>query len=357
LPKVKTVTGAAKTSTAYGKGVGVVQVAGDTLLAVTNNGWEWRIVGANPSGLGRTIWYGDSPRFVAIIGADWRKSPDGTYPETPLKTDADSVHIYSVVPAAGAGAITGLPRSTYIQSPYGEVRVSKTMENRSPENTVEALKMETNLPIEGYLHTGFGTDGGGGNPPPGFMDLIDAFGGFPFLVPYDAPPAAEGDTFVDGRNALQIARTRKTIPHGGPDRVLAQGLLMKAALATIKPLGIIELPNLLSMMDGFVNTNLSVDDLVTLAATVYTVDPGPMPTLSAADLAASGHVSGSLIVPTHGPYNQNVGTLPNVVIKGCLYTPDNVTFGYDLTPLNDATFVDLQDGLLSATPWVCDDGS
>jgi hypothetical protein len=231
------------------------------------------------------------------------------------------------------------------------------MENRSPANTVEALKMETGLPIEGYLHTGMGSIVGGGNPPPGFTDIIDAFGGFPFLVPYDAGTANEGDTFVNGNKAQALARERKTLPHGGPDRVLMQGLLMKAALATIKPLGIIELPNLLSMMDGFVNTNLSVDDLVTLAATVYTVDPGPMPTLSAANLAASGHVSGAKIVPSHGPYNQNVGTLPNVMVKGCLYTPDNVTFGYDLTPLNDATFVDLQDGLLSATPWVCDDGS
>jgi hypothetical protein len=219
------------------------------------------------------------------------------------------------------------------------------------------LKMETGLPIEGYLHTGMGSIVGGGNPPPGFTDVIDAFGGFPFLVPYDAGTATEGDTFVNGNKAQAIARERKTLPHGGPDRVLAQGLLMKAALATIKPLGIIELPNLVSMMDGFVNTNLSVDDLVTLAATVYTVDPGPMPTLSAANLAASGHVSGAKIVPSHEPYNQNVGTLPNVMIKGCLYTPDNSTFGYKLTALNDATFVDLQDGLLSATPWVCDDGS
>jgi hypothetical protein len=358
LPKTKTVTGTAKTAGAYGKGVGVVEVAGDTLLAVTDNGWEWRIVGANPAGLGRTIWYGYSPRFVAMIGADWQSAAGGTtWPDTPLKTNADSVHIYSVDATAGAGAITGFPRSTYIQSPFGEVRVSKTMENRGPANTVKALEMETGLDLDGYLHIGMGTTVGGGNPPPGFADLVDAFGGFPFLVPYNAGPAVTGDTFVNGAESLALARERKTLPHGGPDRVLMQGLLIKAALATIKPLGIIELPNLISMMDGFVNTDLSIDDLVTLAATVYTVDPGPMPTLSAADLAASGHVSGAKIVPSHGPYSQNVGTLPNVLIKGCLYTPDNITFGYDLQPQNYTTFVDLQDGVLSAAPWICDDGS
>jgi hypothetical protein len=357
-PKTKTITGSAKTSSAYGKGIGVVQSNGDTLLAVTNNGWEWRIVGANPAGLGRTVWYGESVRHVAIIGADWQSSDGGTsWPTTPLMTNADSLHIYSVNSPAGTGALTGLPRSTYIDSPFGHVRVAKTLANRGPDNVVEALKMETGLPVEGYLHTGMGSAIGGGNPPPGFADLVDAFGGFPFLVPYDAGPANEGDTFVDGYDALMIARVRMTLPHGGPDRSLAQGLLMKAALSTIKPLGIIELPNLLSMMDGFVNTNLSVDDLVTLAATVYTLDPGPMPTLTPQDLANANHVSGVKIVPSHGPYNQNQGTLPNVMIKGCLYTPDNVTFGYDLQPQNLATFTDLQDGILSAVPWVCDDGT
>jgi len=198
---------------------------------------------------------------------------------------------------------------------------------------------------------------GGGNPPPGFADLVDAFGGFPFLVPYDTWAATEGDTFVDGNEAQSIARERMTLPHGGPDRSLAQGLLMKAALATIQPLGIIELPNLLSMMDGFVNTNLSVDDLITLAATVYTVDPGPMPTLTPQDLASSGHVSGATIGASHGPYNQNEGTLPNVIIKGCVFTPDDeVTWGYDLWPQNLTTFVDLQDGILNTTPWVCEGG-
>ena len=65
----------------------------------------------------------------------------------------------------------------------------------------------------------------------------------------------------------------------------------------------------------------------------------------------------NLIVPTHGPYNQNAGTLPNVMTKGCLYTPDGITFGYDVHPIHQATFNDLQDGVLSITPWVCDDGT
>ena len=45
-------------------------------------------------------------------------------------------------------------------------------------------------------------------------------------------------------------------------------------------------------MGGFVTTDLSIEDLVTLVATVYTVDPGPIPTLTGPQPDADGHVSG-----------------------------------------------------------------
>ena len=133
------------------------------------------------------------------------------------------------------------------------------------------------------------------------------------------------------------------------DRTLGQGLLLKAAIAEVKKVGMLAMPGLLSLMDDYVTTDLALDDVLTLAATVYTVDPGPMPTLTGADLAAAGHVSGAAIATSHTPYNQNVGTLPNVMIKGCWQAPTN----FVLQPQNYATFADLADGTLSAVPWAC----
>ena len=54
-------------------------------------------------------------------------------------------------------------------------------------------------------------------------------------------------------------------------------------------------------------------------------------------------------------------------INGCGYTPDDSTFGYRIRvlisgevgpvdPRHQWTFDDLQDGILSITPWLCDDG-
>jgi hypothetical protein len=226
--------------------------------------------------------------------------------------------------------------------------MSKTMENRGPQYTVDALRTETNLPIEGYFHIAMGT-AAGATSPAGFSDLVDDYGGFPFLVPYTAGPATVGDTFVDGAGALAFGRERMSLPHGDVDRTLGQGLLLKAAIAEVKKVGMLAMPGLLSIMDDYVNTDLSVDDVLTFAATIYTVDPGPMPTLTAANLAAAGHVSGSTIDASHSPYNQNVGTLPNVMIKGCFTAPN----AWTLAPQNYAAFADLADGTLAAVPWAC----
>jgi hypothetical protein len=285
---------------------------------------------------------------VTLIGADWQAS-GSAWPSTPLKTNSDSVHIYSVVPSTGGGAIVGFPRDTNVRASFGTVKLAKTMEGHGPEYTVDALRTETNLPIEGYFHIGFGSTVGGGNPPLGLIDLVDAYGGFPFVVPYNAGSATVGDTYIDGADTLALARERVTLAHGDVDRTLGQGLLMKAAIAKVQTTGMLAMPSLLALMDDFVKTDLSVDDVLTLAATVYVVDPGPMPTLTAALLAAAGHVSGATIDSSHGPYNQNVGTLPNVVIKGCWAPPTS----WSLAPQNYQTFADLADGTLSAVPWAC----
>lgn len=363
-PKIMTVTGTATTASAYGSQVAVVTSGPDVLLAVFDNGTQWRIVGAYPATQGRGVWFGDEPRFVVLVGSDWQQhEPSGSWPSTPLRTHADSVHIYSAVPSAGAGTLLGFPRDTIVTTSQGQRKVSKTMIVDGPAGTLDALRQETGLAIEGYLLTGMGTTIGGGSPPPGFVDLVNAYGGFPFLVPYNSPAdgsiVTAGDTSVDGSEALQIARERQSLPHGDIDRSLAQGLLIKAAIADVQKGGILAMPGLLATMQQFVITDLGADEILTLAATIYVIDPGPMPTLTAADLADAGHTSGASVTESHGAYNRNLGSLPNVMVKGC-WTPwtDPVTGvvtsgALQLQSQHYTTFTDLADGTLSKVPWSC----
>ena len=357
------VEGVATTSEAYGGQVAVVRTDTDTILAVSDDGWEWRVVGGNLASTGYSLM-ADAPRFVTIIGADNNDVTD------PLTSFADSIHIYGVNAAGDEGAIVGIPRDTAMaydgpEGPRvegGMAEISHTMLDLGPDVTTETIATETGLPIDGWFVTGFGTVY---TPTPGFSDLVDAMGGIDYLdIPYSAPsqcianppgprPAA-GDSHVDGYGALTFSRERKCVPteHFGTNahtsnavRTLSQGLLMKAAVAEVQELGISALPGLLSTMDDYVWTNLSSTEVFTLAATLFDIDPGPMPTLGPDDLDRLGYAA----------YNLNPGNLPNVVVEGCngyLWKNDagQINFNQFYVRGHYNTFRDFADGTLDTLP-------
>jgi len=358
-PQPLTLTGTSNVDVAFGKELGTVKIGQDVILAVSDDGWTWRVVGADLPSTGTIRSYGSGPRFVFIIGSDWQN------PSTPAQIHGDSMHIYAVDPVRGRGAIVGIPRDTAVHWTgtygYGNYKgwqkVNRILYEGSPANQTAAIAAETGLPIEGYLQTGFGKRLGGGIP--GFEDLVADFltnvlgspDGFPFLVPYDAPawhpPVYEGDTKVTGEEALSFARERKTRPRGDVDRTLAQGLLMKAAVGVVQSLGETAIPSLLAIMDKYVNTDLSADQLLTLAATIFTVDPGlvtppsPPHNLTPSDLAEYLTTA----------YDLNPGTLPNVVVRGCSGLFDT-SYAFWWVNENHATFADLADGVLDAPSYL-----
>ena len=166
--------------------------------------------------------------------------------------------------------------------------MSKTMEGHGPQFTVDALRRETGLPIEGYFHIGMGSTLGGGSPPAGLPRSRGRLRRLSVPRALRRRAGLPGDTFIDGADALAIGRERQTLPHGDVDRTLGQGLLLKAAIAEVKKVGMLAMPALLSLMDDYVNTDLSIDNVLTFAATVYTVDPGPMPTLTGGEPRCGG---------------------------------------------------------------------
>ena len=357
------VDGVATTAEAYGGQVAIVTTDTDTILAVSDDGWSWRAVGGTLAS-GDFSLMASAPRFVVLIGSDARDS------ENPLMGFADSIHVFGVGADGAEGAIVGIPRDTAMtyDGPVGPrvedgmAEVSHTMRGLGPGVTTETIANETGLPIEGWFLTGFGAPETG---IPGFEDLVDTMGGIGFLsVPYGVPgqcnepppvpSASRGDTHIDGSGALDFSRTRKCVPieHLGKNahtsnaaRTLAQGLLMKAAVAEVQVLGISALPGLLDTMDDYVFTNLSTAKVLTLAATLFDIDPGPMPTLTPASFDAKGYDA----------YNDNAGDLPNVVVEGCNgYLWKNsigqINFNQFYVRGHYNTFRDLADGTLNTLP-------
>ncbi|MEA3510358.1 MAG: LCP family protein, partial [Actinomycetota bacterium] len=349
------VEGIATTAAAYGGQVAVVTTDTDTILAVSDDGWTWSVVGGTLPSRGFSA-ASTSPRFVTIIGSDWSVF-NGVPPTDPTKTFADSIHIYAVNAAGDKGAIVGIPRDTAMPSDgplsfEGWEKINNTMRDQGPQVPTAVLANETGLPIEGYFTTSFGSRITGF---PGFEDIIDEMGGIDFLVPYsvpsqcvsDPPPTATatvGDIHIDGRGSLSLSRERKCIPpivySGNTLRTATQGILMKAAVAEVQKLGIAALPSLLDIMDDYVTTDLSYEDVLTLAETLFNIYPGEMPTLTPSDIDKYGYDA----------YNFNPGDLPNVVVDGCWgFLDDNPFTQYHVSG-NYGTFADLADGVLDTYP-------
>ena len=349
------VAGTAVTAEAYGGHVSAITTTDDdTILAVSDDGEMWRIVGGSLESQGLSNLGESDPRFVVLIGSDARAPADR------LTSFADSIHIYGVNPEAKKGAFVGIPRDTamtYNGPPGpnvidGMAKISHTMLNLGPDVTTQTLEDETGLPIEGWFVTGF----------VGFTDLVDSMGGIDFLdIPYAVPSQCvstppppnpdEGDSRVDGAGALAFSRERVCIPTeqlgstahtSNAVRTLAQGLLMKAAVEEVQQVGVLALPLLLDIMDEHVSTNLPREDVLTLAATLYGIDgidPGDMPTLGPPDLDNLGYDA----------YNLNPGDLPNVVVEGCdgfMFTSSAAFFREG----NYGTFADFADGSLDTLP-------
>ena len=296
------VSGAVATGRILESDIAVITAGDDVVLAVADPGGDWRIVGARLSRFNKPAWYGGGPRLALIIGSDARPG------QNPLGYRADSLHLVGIVPDTGRGAIVGIPRDAWVEASYGgHNKFTNVMASRGPEVVLETARNVTGLPLEGYLVTGF----------LGFTGLVDAFGGFEFDVPFAmAEPKSQaffqaGLQSFAGADALAFARNR-TLSGGDLTRSYHQGLLMVAALRKAQALGIGELPRLLELLVEYTWTDLPAEQLLTLAASSYELDPE---------------------------------ALTNVVGDGRVGTAGSASVVY-LTDAALATFADLADGAL-----------
>lgn len=294
-----TFTSSVRTLGDDGDTIAVIRADDDIWFAVKAE-TSWRIVGGQPGG--QPAWLGDSPRLVLIIGSDARVG------QNQLRFRADSIHIVGLVPAEQTGAILGIPRDTYVTTEEGDFKFTNLMAGRGPEIMLKTATELSGLPLEGYIVTGF----------KGYTALLTQLGGLFIDLPtymasgnnWSGFPA--GEQQLNPKRALQLARIRKGLPGGDFTRSLNQGRIMQAAMNMIQPMGIETLPLMLDVLLQNAWTDLSTEDLLTLAAAAY-------------------------LTPSDG--------LVNVVVPGRVGRAGSASVVF-LEPEADDMFADLQDGTL-----------
>ncbi|WP_169333383.1 LCP family protein [Demetria terragena] len=247
-----------KASTGDWKGtkVGILAQGEDTTLAVKSSK-GWQIVGGWWPSKSLPGPYLGGKRHVLMLGSDARPQ------QSVARARADAIQIAGL-DGTGGGGILGIPRDTRTARTTGGVgKVNAAMARGGPGAQTATVARMTGLPISGYLLASMD----------GFSATVTAMGGVEITLNRQIRHLKPGTQKLNGPDMLMVARERKTMPRGDIDRSSNQGLVMMAALTTMRSQGLAKLPPLLTKTSRHYQTNLSVAEVLTLFTTAYVINP------------------------------------------------------------------------------------
>lgn len=196
---------------------------------------------------------------LLLLGIDARKG------EKDARTD--SIIFASIDPAQKKAALISIPRDSLVDIPgHGEDKINAANVIGGPELTKEIVENLLDVKIDNYVKTNFS----------GFRDIIDTLGGVTIDVEknmhYDDPTDGthinlhEGVQHLTGKTALDYARFRHDAL-GDISRTQRQQKLLKAVAAEmLQGSTVLKLPALIPQINSAVETDLSLTDMLKLAA-------------------------------------------------------------------------------------------
>jgi LCP family protein required for cell wall assembly len=206
------------------------------------------------------------PVNVLVMGID-------RVPDTQTDSDAifagrsDTMLVLRVDPGDDSVRLLSIPRDTQVEIPgVGMTKINDAnVRGGSPLAAQTVSQVLNGVPIDRYVRVS--TDA--------FRELVDLLGGVEVYVP--APMSyvdntqklkidlSKGVQTLNGDQAEQFARFRQDA-YGDIGRVQRQQTLLKALLKRLtSPTVIPRLPGLVSAMQKYVDTNLSVEEMLALA--------------------------------------------------------------------------------------------
>ncbi|HSL26317.1 MAG TPA: LCP family protein [Acidimicrobiia bacterium] len=223
-----------------------------------SGGFSFEVVAARLPSLGdQRGWYGIVPKIVAAIGSDARPGED------PNSARADSIHLLAL-DGAGHGGVVGVPRDAWVQiSGIGRNKINASLSLGGPAAMLQTLADISGLNLDGYVLTGF----------TGFQEMVgNVLGGVDIDLPVAVVDRAAGANltagpqYLNGPQALSLARARKSLASGDLERQRNGGLLLLAALSGAQHWGPLHLPVLISESTPWLSTDLTAAELLAFSA-------------------------------------------------------------------------------------------
>jgi len=223
-------------------------------------------------------WTATLPRTnVLILGLD-RRPGQGSV------VRSDTMMLMTVYPAGPRVALLSIPRDLYVAIPgHGTSRINTAhfwgeneAEGSGPALAAQTVAQSFGVPVHQYVRVDFD----------GFRAIVDAVGGVDVVVEKaivdNAYPTEDYGTMrieipagpqrMDGETALRYARSR----HGSSDFDRAerqQQILIALARRLLKRAAWPNLPTVIQIIMEDVETDLTIQDMLLMAPTIYRVGP------------------------------------------------------------------------------------
>lgn len=210
-------------------------------------------------------WEGTEPVNILLMGVDARGTKKGEIARS------DSMVVVSLHPIHKRIHVLSVLRDTYTDIPgHGKNRIN-TAVTHGPKTAMNAVSDLLGIPIQYYVYTDF----------EGFIKLVDAIGGVDFYVEKDMHYESKadrheydihldkGEQHLDGKTALQYVRFRHDAMSDFT-RTQRQRDFLKAVAEKMKSTtSLMKLPSILQEVSPYIDTNLSVNDMLKLLTAGY----------------------------------------------------------------------------------------
>ncbi|WP_052091785.1 LCP family protein [Paenibacillus sp. FSL H7-0357] len=210
-------------------------------------------------------WEGTEPVNILLMGVDARGVKKGEVPRS------DTMLVASLDPVKKKFYVFSILRDTYVSIPeHGKERINTAI-THGPNTAMQTVSDLLGIPIQYYVYTDF----------QGFIKLVDAVGGVDYEVEKDMvyKTKADGPEFdidlkkgfqhLDGNMALQYVRFRHDATSDFTRTERQRGFLKAVSDKVISTTSILKLPNILSEVIPYIDTNMDMGDMWKLATVGY----------------------------------------------------------------------------------------
>jgi LCP family protein required for cell wall assembly len=225
------------------------------------------ISASNPE-LAAPKWEGTQRVNILVLGGDSRGlASSGT--EVPR---SDSMMVVSIEPNTKKALLISILRDTYVKIPgHGQDRINAALAIGGPTLAMKTVSNLLDIPIQYFVYMDF----------KGFIGVVDALGSVPIDVEKDMDytDGEDGHAYdihlkkglqdMNGKTALQYVRFRHDAQSDFARADRQRKFLTAISQQMQTTSGIIKLPQILSAVDPYIETNISFSEMLKLGSLGY----------------------------------------------------------------------------------------